>query len=195
MVKLDDISADHIAGLPNEPIFEAVSTWAAEYDPELAELLATERERALLALTVERDGVENPRKDLRKWSEFRAVYGFFFPGLFTLVESFADERLAALKLTPAAGAAFLRDFVGNYASDLDGDAWFDQIRTAARANGFALTAAELREAPDQFVGLLRDAAQLVRVAITGSTKSPDLYAISQAMGPDEFCRRLRPLSA
>jgi glutamyl-tRNA synthetase len=194
LVKLDDISADHIAGLPNESIFEAVATWAAEYDPELAALLATERERALLALTVERDGVPNPRKDLRKWSEFRSVYGFFFPTLFTVVDSFADERLATLKVTPAAGAAFVREFVDNYVSDLDGDAWFDQIRTAARAHGFALSAAELREAPDQYVGLLRDAAQLIRVAITGSTKSPDLYAISQAMGPDEFRRRLRPLA-
>jgi glutamyl-tRNA synthetase len=194
LVKLDDISADHVAGMPNLSIFEAVAVWSAEYDPELAALLATERERALLALAVERDGVANPRKDLRKWSEFRSVYGFFFPGLFTLVEGFSDERLAALKLPPATAAAFVRELLDNYTSDLDSEAWFDQIRTAARAHGIALTAAEQREAPDRYVGVLRDAAQLVRVAITGSTKSPDLYAISQAMGPDEFCRRLRPLA-
>ncbi|GLW95193.1 hypothetical protein [Actinokineospora globicatena] len=38
------------------------------------------------------------------------------------------------------------------------------------------------------------ATRLVRVALTGSTRSPDLHAISQALGADEVLRRLRALA-
>ena len=79
LVKLDDISADYIATLPAAGILAQVSTWAQAYDPPLAEVLAAEPDLALRALAVEREGVPNPRKDLRKWADFRAVYGYFFP--------------------------------------------------------------------------------------------------------------------
>src|SRR5579859_5078628 len=76
MVKLDDISADYIATLPGGQILAEVSVWAGRYDPELAAVLAAEPELARRALDIERVGVPNPRKDLRKWSDFREVYGY-----------------------------------------------------------------------------------------------------------------------
>ena len=91
-VKLDDISGDYIATLSGEQILAEVSTWAARYDPELADVLAVEPDLALRALAIEREGVPNPRKDLRKWADFRAVYGYFFPQIFELVTDPADAR-------------------------------------------------------------------------------------------------------
>src|SRR5215470_12858135 len=92
MVKLDDICADYIATLPGEQILAEVGTWARRYDPELAEVLAAEPDLALRALAIDREGVANPRKDLRKWGGFRDAYGFFFPQLFELVTDPADSR-------------------------------------------------------------------------------------------------------
>ena len=66
------------------------------YDPELAAVLAAEPELALRALAIEREGVANPRKDLRKWADFRGVYGYFFPQLFELVTDPADARFGGL---------------------------------------------------------------------------------------------------
>ncbi|MGH8921633.1 MAG: hypothetical protein ACRD0H_25410, partial [Actinomycetes bacterium] len=37
-------------------------------------------------------------------------------------------------------------------------------------------------------------SQLIRVALTGSTRSPDLHAITQALGGPEVLRRLRALA-
>jgi len=34
----------------------------------------------------------------------------------------------------------------------------------------------------------------VRVALTGSTRSPDMHAIAKALGPDEVLARLRVLA-
>ena len=194
LVKLDDIAADHVSTMDDRSVYDALVDWAAAYDPDLAGVLHTEEELALRALSVERGDVERPRKDLRKWSDFRAYYSFFFPQLFRPVEGFADERVSTLGVDPGAGADFVRRLVDAYHDDPDAQAWFDQIRAAAAAAGFAASNAEFRADPDRYVGVFKDAAQLVRVAITGSTRSPDLYAISQVLGAEEFARRLAPLA-
>ena len=114
LVKLEDISADHIATLTSRQVYDAVRAWATQYDPELVVVLDAERDLALRALAVEREGVDNPRKDLRKWSDFRPAYGFFFPHLFVLLSGPSDERLAPLGVDPAVAATFARDFADGY---------------------------------------------------------------------------------
>ena len=80
------------------------------YDPELVAVLDAEPDLALRALAVERDGVENPRKDLRKWSDFRPAYAFFFPQLFLPLAGSDDERLAPVGVEQAVAACFRARF-------------------------------------------------------------------------------------
>ncbi|PZS37895.1 MAG: glutamate--tRNA ligase [Pseudonocardiales bacterium] len=194
LVKLEDISADHIATLPGSQILAAVRTWAAQFDPELVTVLDTEHDLALRALAVERDGVDNPRKDLRKWSDFRAAYGFFFPQLFAPLSGPTDERLIPLGVDPTITASFGHDFVDGYQHLDDPQEWFNQIRELAAKHGFAPNAKEYKKNPVSYPGSIREASQLIRVALTGSTRSPDLHAITQALGAPEVLRRLRALA-
>ena len=191
LVKLEDISADHIATLTGEQILAALADWSAEYDPDLIPVLDAQRALALRALDVERVGVENPRKDLRKWSDFRPAYGFFFPELFTPLTGPDDERLAELKLPATVISTFVSDFVDGYQQLDDPAEWFNQIRDLAAKHGFAKNAKEYKKDPDAYPGSIREASQLIRVALTGSTRSPDMHAITQAIGADEVLRRLR----
>jgi glutamyl-tRNA synthetase len=194
LVKLEDISADHIATLPGHQILDSVRTWAGHFDPELAAVLDAERDLALRALAVERDGVDNPRKDLRKWSDFRPAYGFFFPQLFTPLSGPTDERLTSLGVDPSLAAGFARDVIDGYQHLDEPQRWFSQIRELAAKHGFAPNTKEYKKTPDAYPGSIREAAQLIRVALTGSTRSPDLHAITQALGATEVLRRLRALS-
>lgn len=194
LVKLEDISADHIATLPGRHILDAVRTWSREFDPELAEVLDAEPELALRALAVEREGVDNPRKDLRKWSDFRPAYGFFFAQLFTTLSGPQDERLAALGLDAEVATGFAADLIGTYQTSDDPREWFDQIRELAAKHHFAPSAKEYKKNPESYHGSIREASQLVRVALTGSTRSPDLHAISQTIGAAEVLRRLQALT-
>lgn len=194
LVKLEDISADHIATLPGHQILAAVRTWAAQFDPELVTVLDAEHDLALRALTVERDGVDNPRKDLRKWSDFRGAYGFFFPQLFALVSGPTDERLIPLGVDITITASFAQDFTDGYRHLDDPQEWFNQIRELAAKHGFAPNAKEYKKNPDTYSGSIREASQLIRIALTGSTRSPDLHAITQALGAPEVLGRLRALA-
>jgi glutamyl-tRNA synthetase len=191
LVKLADISADHIATLSGESIVEAITGWARTFDPELVEILGARRDLALRALSVERDGVDNPRKDLRKWSDFRSAYGFFFPELFTLVGDPADDRFGGL--APEVVRALATDLLASYQASDDSQVWFDQIRQLAAKHGFAPNAKEYKKNPDAYPGSIREASQTVRVALTGSTRSPDLWAVARALGTDEVLRRLGAL--
>jgi len=194
MVKLDDICADYVATLPGEQILAEVTAWARRYEPEnpdLAVVLEAEPERALGALSIERDGVANPRKDLRKWADFRAVYGYFFPALFDLVTDPADERFAGLD--PDLVRAVARAFADGYqppAADTD---WFDQIRRLAADLGFAPSQKVYKQDPAAYRGSIREASQVIRVLLTGSPRSPDLAAVAAALGPEEVLRRVRAL--
>ncbi|HEY2205234.1 MAG TPA: glutamate--tRNA ligase family protein [Pseudonocardia sp.] len=192
MVKLADISGDHIATLSGPTVLDAVSEWAGERDPELVAVLAEHRALAERAVDVERVGVDNPRKDLVRWSDFRGIYGFFFPPLFTPVTDAGDERLGGLD--PSLVRKLAADFADGYTWADDQPTWFAQVRELAARHGFAPNPKTYKQDPDAYPGLLKDAANVLRVAITGATRSPDLHAVCGALGADEVTRRLRALA-
>jgi glutamyl-tRNA synthetase len=191
MVKLDDICADHIATLSGEQILAEVITWARRRDPELAEVLGTERELALRALAIDREGVANPRKDLRKWVDFRGVYGYFFPQFFELVTDPADARFGGLD--PDLVRAVARAFAGAYQPPAPETDWFGQIRGLAADLGFAPSQKAYQQDPARYHGSIREASQVIRVLLTGTPRSPDLAAVAAALGTDEVLRRVRAL--
>lgn len=188
LVKLEDISADLIALMKSGDILHQVLGWAAAHDPELAQAVAAEQDLALRALTIEREGVDNRRKDLRKWSDFRPVYGYFFRSLFEPVRDLADPRLGGLD--PAVVRRLCDDLLRDYRDLDEGDAWFAQIREAAAANNFAASVQEYKKDPAAYAGSIREASQVIRVLMTGSTRSPALHLVARALGEEEVRRRI-----
>ena len=189
LVKLDDISADYIATLPAAGILARVITWAQAYDPPLAEVLAAEPDLALGALAIEREGVPNPRKDLRRWADFRAVYGYFFPEIFEPVTDAADPRFGGLD--PGIVRSVAEDFAEGYQPPAPDIEWFGQIRDLAARLGFAPNQKAYKQDPESYRGSIRDASQVIRVLLTGTTRSPDLAAVAGVLGADEVVRRVR----
>lgn len=192
LVKLDDVSADYVATLTSAVIYDRVLTWAQEYDKDLASVLAGQRDLALRALDVERVDTPKPRKDLRKWADFRPVYGFFFADVFEPVTDPADERFNGL--APDLVRAMASGFAAGYAEPGAETAWFDQIRNLAGSLGFALRQKDYKKDPDAFPGSIADAAAVIRVLVTGSRQSPDLEQVAAALGRDEVLRRVTALS-
>src|SRR6516164_7019754 len=146
MVKLDDISGDYIATLSGEQI--------------LADVMAVEPDLALRALAIDREGVPNPRKDLRKWADFRAVYGYFFPQIFELVTDPADVRFSNLNLDPDVVREVARAFAAAYQPPTAETVWFDQIRRLATDLGFAPSQKAYQQDPAAYQGSIREASQV-----------------------------------
>ena len=91
--------------------------------------------------------------------------------------------------------AFASTFIKNYSYGEDSQEWFGQVRSTAGEHGFAPSPKEFKKNPEAYPGSIREASQLVRVALTGSTRSPDLHAVAGALGTDEVLRRLSALTA
>jgi glutamyl-tRNA synthetase len=192
MVKLDDISADFVATLPGAQILDRVLPWADAFDPDLAAVLRAERDLALRALAIEREDTEKPRKDLRKWADFRSVYGYFFPEIFQLVTDPADPRFGGLD--PDLVRALASGFAVGYQPPAPGTVWFDQIRELAARLGFAPSQKEYKKNPDAYPGSIAHASGVIRVLLTGSTRSPGLEEVADALGPAEVLRRVTALA-
>ncbi len=191
MVKLDDICADYVATLPGEQILAGIVTWARRYDPDLVPVLEAHRTLALQALAIEREDTEKPRKDLRKWADFRAVYGYFFAELFTMVTDPADPRFGGLD--PDLVRAVAEGFARNYTPPGEDVDWFGQIRQLAAELGFAPNQKAYKQDPAAYPGSIREASQVIRVLLTGTQRSPNLAEVAATLGTEEVLHRVRAL--
>jgi glutamyl-tRNA synthetase len=168
----------------------------ATYDPQVAQALDDEPDLAVRAVSVERVGVENPRKDLRKWSDFRTAYGFFFPQLFEPVTDAADERFAGLGVDADVVRCVARRLRATaYRPIEDGDAWFGQIRELAAGTG-SRRRRRSSEEPAGLSGSIREASQIVRITRRVAPQ-PEPARRGDDPRTDEVVRRLsaRPLTA
>ncbi len=190
--KLENIAKDVIGDLTAAEVLQEVRAWATEHDAEFASVLDADPAYAERVFDVERSGSDNVRKDLAKWADARSAYGFLFPQLFELVTDLADERLG--KIQHEVARLIVADLVEHYREDADRDTWFAQIRELAVRHGYAPGPAELKAEPEKYRGPLRIVANVVRVALTGSSKSPDLWEVALVLGADEVRRRLAALA-
>jgi glutamyl-tRNA synthetase len=189
--KLDYISREVVASMTTQEIARRVTEWAEVYDEKLADVLNDDQAAVCDALSIEEFEPGHARKDLSKWGEFREKYEFLLPALFTLVTNPSDDRFA-----PVSGklvCEMANSVLQNYEHAGDAESWFSQIRSAAIGLGFSATAGEFRRNPEKFHGPLKDAANVIRVLLTGRTRSPDLYQASRILGQPEVLRRLGSL--
>jgi glutamyl-tRNA synthetase len=191
LVKLESISREFIAQLSIDDALHSLQAWAQDYDPELATILSNNPELVRRIFAAERQpGVQ--RKDLAKWDEFRARYGLYFREFFTLVTDPADARFAPVK--PELVVKLLQDFADKYQHIPDKEAWFQQIRELAGAHGFAPTAGQFKKDPGSFAGSIAHVSNVIRIALTGLTTSPELFLVAHNIGEEELLRRVRAVT-
>jgi glutamyl-tRNA synthetase len=191
LVKLESISREFIAQLPIEEALEDLLTWAREFDPELATVLSGNLELVRRIFANERNPAVQ-RKDLAKWNEFRERYGLYFQELFPPISDPSDPRFAPVG--PDMVVKLAKGFADSYRHEDNKEAWFEQIRSLASANGFAPTAGQYKKNPENFAGSIGHVSNAIRIALTGLTTSPDLFLVAQNLGAEEVLRRVRTLT-
>lgn len=192
LVKLESISREFISHMSTDEALAALTVWAQSYDPQLGEILAAEPLLTRRILAAEREPGAMQRKDMAKWSDFRSAYGLYFPELFMPVTDPADPRFQPVVAEMVRSLA--QAFADSYQHSSDKDAWFEQIRTLAASHGFAPTAGQFKKAPQDFVGSISHVSNVIRIALTGLTKSPELFLVAQNIGREEVLRRIRALT-
>lgn len=188
MKKLEDYAKDEIASMPQEHFNKEVLAWSALHDTPLFDAMMNDTDYTNAVLAIERGG-EKPRKDVAKWSDAPEQFGYFYDGIFAeRFSPLAAEILSSVSESDRQNSCAL--FMQHYNHNADKDTWFENMKRAAEAAGYALDRQALKTEPEKFKGGIADFATIIRVALTGKTRTPDLFTIMQVMGEDRVSKRL-----
>lgn len=188
MRKLEDYSKDVIARMPQEHFNKEILAWSQVHDHELFAAMTADAEYTLDVLAIERGG-EKPRKDVAKWSDASDQFGYFYDDIFAkTIQDAVTAELGDISDDDLNEA--LQAFIDRYDHTASKDAWFDGMKQAASECRYALDRKELKAHPADFKGGLGDFAKIIRVYLTGKTRTPDLYTIMQIMGEQRVKARL-----
>ncbi len=168
LTKLTDVSKEVIAKMSAEEVYKNVLVWAETYDKPFADMMKKEKDYFLKIFGIERGG-DQPRKDFSKWSEVKENISYFF------------EKPAGTDM-PQGAEEILKAYVDVYDPKLSKDDWFNALKDFAEQNGYARDMKTHKQDPGKFKGTVGDVAMILRVALTGKNKTPDLYQIMQVLG-------------
>ena len=183
--KLINISRNYISYLKAEEVFENLSNWSKTYDLELYELINKYKEYTINIFSIERYQ-KKPRKDYESWSSIKKHIWYMYDELFTDVNyswgSITDkEEINKILVT----------YLNKYYNEIDDkDTWFNKIKELSDELGYASNMKDYKENPDNYKGSVADISTVIRVALTTSTMTPDLYEIMHLLGKDRITNRI-----
>lgn len=184
LVKINDIAKNIISTIPATELLNQILDWAKDYDEELYAILNNNRTFAEQLLKIDRENAR-PRKDLGHFSEFKNLFSYMFNEFFDKKSTLVfDEKFDKSDIKE-----LLLEYSKQYNANDDKQQWFENLKQTASKCGFA-DMKTYKANPENFKGNIADASNIVRVAITGRTNTPDLYEIMKLLGKDEINARL-----
>ena len=186
--KLNFFAKEVLAGIPTSVLAPEVMDWAKENDAVLSSKINQDPAYFTKILGIERDR-PNPRKDYAKYSDIEPATRFFYD------EDFAKIKANPLPFNPKYEPSFLKAFFADAAEKMAyGTAesiWWDSVKSIAAAHGFAIANKDYKANPSAYQGSVSDAAELIRIALTGAKDSPNLHEVIEILGKDHVQQRLR----
>ena len=183
LLKFNDVSKNVLAQMTAKQVYDGVSAWAKEYDPDFYNILSADEEYAIKLFSIGRGG-KKPRKDFACYSEVKGFISYFYDELFEVAEQF-PENIPSDDLK-----AILSDYSKCYEVHDDMNAWFEKVKGISEKYGYTSDMKAYKENPETFKGSVTDVSTAIRVAITGKRNSPDLCQICALLGKERVINRL-----
>jgi len=181
--KLNDVSKNVISTMSADKVYEDVTVWAKEYDPELYQALSSNPDYAKRIFAIGRGG-KKPRKDFATWRDVKPYLAFFYDDLFEAQDEI-PERFAKEDIKKALDLFMLMFDIKDNNTE-----WFDVIKKITDLIGFASDMKAYKQNPEAYKGSVADVSMFLRIAVTGKTNSPDLYEVMQILGYEKTVNRI-----
>ncbi|MBQ3816812.1 MAG: glutamate--tRNA ligase, partial [Clostridia bacterium] len=182
--KLNDISKNIIAFMDAETVYKRTLEWAKKYDLSFADLMLNNPQKIKAMLNLDRGG-KNPRKDIAKWDEVKDYFSYFFPQYYVKNYSLPDNILKE------DASKIITKYIEIYSQNDDKQVWFDKIKSICEPLGYTSNVKEYKQNPEEYKGHVGDVSNVIRIAVTSRSNTPDLYTIMQILGYDEVITRLK----
>ena len=186
--KLINISRNYISYLKSEEIYQNVLEWSETYDKEFNELLKKYQEYTINIFSIERYQ-KKPRKDYDSWSSIKKNIWYMYDELFTNVE-YDYQKITDSKEIKN----ILELYINKYYNELDDkETWFEKIKNLCDELGYASNMKDYKENPDNYKGSVADVSTVIRVSLTSSSMTPDLYEIMKLLGTERIKTRINKI--
>ena len=183
ILKLNDVSKTVLSGLSETEMFDFLKDWAEHYGSDAEKKHFSDREYMLKVLSLCMGiGGKKRRKDFVSAKQAVSMLSYFFD------DTFAPEY--AFRYSPEVVRSVLEGFEASYDSADDSSAWFSKVKAVAEGNGFASDMKAYKANPDAYPGNVSDVAEMLRVAVTGLSNTPDLWTIMQILGKERTLSRI-----
>ena len=183
--KLINISRNYISFLSAEEVYDNVYNWSNTYDPSIHELLEKYKEYTINIFSIERYQ-KKPRKDYESWSSIKKNIWYMYDELFT-PSTYDFQKIKDHEEISKILTTYLDKY---YQESDDKETWFNKIKDLTDELGYCSNMKEYNENPDKYKGSVADISTVIRVALTSSSMTPDLYEIMKLLGPNRIKSRI-----
>lgn len=184
--KLNNISKNIISKQKALEVYNRTINWSKEYDNEFYELLTKYKDYSINILNIEREQ-KKPRKDYENYSSIKNQIWYMYDELFNKKDKKYDfqsinENEEIRKI--------LKIYIDEYYNEMDDkDTWFNKMKEMTEKLGYASNMKDYKLNPNDYKGNIADISTVIRVALTTSSMTPDLYEILKLLGSKRIKNR------
>ena len=181
--KLNDVSKAELSTLTAEETYEFLNGWVQEFGTDKDRQHFADKDYIIKILNLICGiGGKKRRKDIVRADTGVKMIDYFFDDCFAPEYAYRFEKDTVNEV--------LDGFAKAYDPEDDNSAWFAKVKAVAAQNGFAAEMSEYKQNPENYIGSVADAAEILRVAITGMPNSPDLCTVMSILGKERTLSRL-----
>lgn len=182
--KLLNISRNYISRLTAREVYDDTLKWASEFDKEFYEILTKYKDYSINIFNIEREQ-KKPRKDYESYSSIKSQVWYMYDELFNDNLEYDFDKINNSEEIKN----ILNEYIKLYDEKDDKDTWFNKIKEVADTLGYASDMKAYKENPNNYKGNVADIATVIRVVLTTSRVTPDLYVIMKLLGKDRIINR------
>ncbi len=187
--KVKYFAKEYLGNLSTKQFYEESLAWAKVYSKELYDFISKDPEYFKQIISIERE-TEKPRKDYASFSEIMSLIGFMDDSVYSA--NLTKDLVFSEKLTDAQVLEILKEYeanvdIVNLASETE---WFEAFKALFSKLKYAANKKEYKANPENYIGMIADVAEVLRVALALKKSTPNFYLIQKIMGPVRIKQRI-----
>ena len=183
--KLLNISRSYISRMKAEEVYTETLKWTKEFDQEFASILEKNKDYATAIFNIEREQ-KKPRKDYESFSTIKNYVWYMFDEYFIGDLNYDFQNITDKDEIKT----ILKTYIDKYYNVCDDkETWFNKIKELTNELGYCSDMKEYKANPDAYKGSVADISTVIRVALTTSSQTPDLYELLKLIGTERIKER------
>jgi len=181
--KMLNISKNYMSYMKADELYKELLNWTKTHDKDFYNLITKYKDYTISILNIERER-KKPRKDYAMYSEIKDKTFYMYEELFTNV-TYDYQKITEKEEIQK----ILKLYMEKYFDLTNQEEWFNQIKLLCNELGYASEMKDYKENPDNYKGNITDITTVLRVSLTGSSMTPDLYEIMKLFGKERIQNR------